>query len=794
VELPEVVTSLVLAPPRSVVSLSPDARTLLVARPHGPPTLAEMAEKELRLAGVHVDPLRHGESCRAYYIALTLLDVSDASQREVAGLPQPLRVDHFVWSPDGAWVALDLVQEHEHRLWLLDVRAASARPCGACRLNSVAGVPLEWMPDSQSVLCTAVPPGYGPPPDQGERAARLEEVVVYESGGRVVAARTFPDLLASSLDEELFEYYLTTQLMRVDLRGESQPLGPPGMWTHVVASPDGQFLLVRCWERPFSRRVPAAAFPARYEVWDRDGLQRTTLASLPLAEEVPPISNAVRPGRRWFGWRSDAPAELVGVEALDHGDPRRAAPHRDRLFRLEPPFDGPGEVLLDLELRLHSVAWCHGDLALVGETWWKRRRHRMWCLQPQRRGAAPRLLFDRSFEDRYNAPGHPMTRCDSAGHRRLVCDPSGETVFFVGAGASPSGSRPFVDTWHIPSGQVRRIWQSQPPWYDVPLQFLDAGCAQLLVTRESTDQPPNALLLTLAETPTGSPAGLRAIASSRMLTHFPHPTPALRDAKPEVLRYTRSDGVACFARLYVPPGYQDDAGRLPLLVWAYPVEYKDPDAAGQLTLSPFRFVPVYPWSPLIWLTQGYAVLYGPSMPVVGPDDQEPNDRLIEQLVDNAAAAVRAVVERGVADPERAAIGGHSYGAFMAVNLLAHSELFCAGIALSGAYNRTLTPFGFQTEDRTLWQAPEVYWRVSPLMHADRIRRPLLLVHGRKDENPGTWPQQSEWMFQALQGHGAVARLVLLPYEGHVYQARESLLRLAQEVFAWLETHVKHRGS
>jgi dipeptidyl aminopeptidase/acylaminoacyl peptidase len=179
------------------------------------------------------------------------------------------------------------------------------------------------------------------------------------------------------------------------------------------------------------------------------------------------------------------------------------------------------------------------------------------------------------------------------------------------------------------------------------------------------------------------------------------------------------------------------------------------------------------------------------MPVVGEGEVEPNDTFVQQLVQNARAAIDAGVARGVTDPERVAIGGHSYGAFMTTNILAHSDLFRAGIARSGAYNRTLTPFGFQQEQRTLWDDADLYMAMSPFFHADGIQVPLLLIHGAEDNNPGTFPMQSERLYQALTGLGGTARLVMLPLESHGYRARESVLHMLWETVAWLDEFVKH---
>jgi dipeptidyl aminopeptidase/acylaminoacyl peptidase len=303
----------------------------------------------------------------------------------------------------------------------------------------------------------------------------------------------------------------------------------------------------------------------------------------------------------------------------------------------------------------------------------------------------------------------------------------------------------------------------------------------VLTRRESVQEPPNYFYHNLEKNRTVQ------------LTGFPHPTPQLKGITKELIRYNRDDGLKLTARLYLPDGYTTADGPLPMVMWAYPREYKSADAAGQVTDSPYRFIRTSWSSPVVWLLRGYAVLDYPSMPIIGEGDEEPNDSFIEQLVAGAKAAIDEVVRRGVADPERIAIGGHSYGAFMTANLLAHSDLFRAGIARSGAYNRSLTPFGFQSEDRTFWEAPETYFAMSPFMHADKVDEPILLIHGEADNNSGTYPMQSERFYNALKGHGAICRLVMLPHESHGYRARESALHVLYETDRWLEKYVKNAG-
>ncbi|MBI1904500.1 MAG: S9 family peptidase [Planctomycetia bacterium] len=714
--LPQVLIDLIDAPKLPVVGLSPDRRWLLVAQPSDLPPIAELARRELRLAGLRLDPLNWGKGRGGHFAKLSLLEVDGGKEHSIEGFPRGARIAAAVWSPVAAHLACYLQDERACRLWLVDVASARARPLGDDRLNAVAGTPFQWHPDGRSLICRFVPPAHEPLPEPAPNVAPI----VQENVGRSTPGRTFQDLLRNEQDAVLFDHYLSSQLARVDLDGRVTPLAQPGAFTAADPSPDGQWLLVERLCRPYSYVVPASRFPRRIEVWSPDGGTTRLIADLPLADDVGVAMDAVRRGPRQVHWRADAPCDLA---------------------------------------------------------WWKTRRERLWRLRPDRAGAAPELVLDRSFEDRYGDPGMPLTKRNRAGERVLLRGPGG-CVYFAGGGDSPEGSRPFVDRFDLGTRQATRLWQCEFPFYESAVAFLDDARTLLVTQQESLAAPPNCFVRDLSRGPL------------RPLTRFPHPTPQLKEARRELLRYKRADGLECTARLHTPPGWTEDDGPLPALVWAYPREFKNAELAGQLTDSPHRFVRVFPYSPLLWLTQGYAVLEGPTLAIVGEGSKEPNDTHLEQLVAGAQAAIDEVVRRGVADPRRIAVGGHSYGAAMAASLLAHCDLFCAGIAQSGAYNRTLTPFGFQYEERTLWQSPDAYARLSPFYHADKIRRPLLLIHGQADENSGTYPMQSERFYQALKGLGKTARLVLLPHEGHGYEARESIVTVVGEVWAWMEKHVK----
>jgi dipeptidyl aminopeptidase/acylaminoacyl peptidase len=269
----------------------------------------------------------------------------------------------------------------------------------------------------------------------------------------------------------------------------------------------------------------------------------------------------------------------------------------------------------------------------------------------------------------------------------------------------------------------------------------------------------------------------------------PDPTPQIRGITKRLVTYKRADGVDLSFTLYLPPGYKEGT-QLPAVMNAYPLDYTDPRMAGQVTGSTKRFT-TFDWQDhLYFLLLGYAVIDDPALPVVG-DTNKIYDTYLEQLIAGARAAVDKAVSIGVVDRDRIGVMGHSHGALMTVNLLTHTDLFRAGIARSGAYNRSLTAFGFQNERRTLWEATDVYVKVSPYFHVNALKRPVLLIHGQADANPGTRTIQSELLYEAIRGNGGQARLVLLPFESHGYSALESNEHVAAEQIAWFDRYVKN---
>jgi dipeptidyl aminopeptidase/acylaminoacyl peptidase len=602
--------------------------------------------------------------------------------------------------------------------------------------------------------------------------------IVQENLGDKKPAATNPDLLTNPRDERLFEHYMMSQIALVGLDGKVAMIGAPALYVDSAVSPDGKLVLASWVHRPFSYRVAIDQFPTRTDVWTLDGKPVATIADLPLAENVPNENDAVRTGRREIAWRADAPATACWASALDGGEPRKPAPLRDRLECAAAPFTRPSG-LADLVDRFRSITWSSGKLALVVERRWKDRHTRTSILAPDDPAAKPRVLWDRSSEDRYSDPGVPLSERAASGQRVLRLTGKGE-LLLTGNGASSEGDRPFFDRLDLSTGKPERLWRSEGTQYAEVLAVLDRDGQDVLVTRESPTEPPQLL------------AHSFAARAERPLTHNTHPLPELAKVKKQLIKWKRKDGVELSGMLYTPPGFRPKQDRpLPVLAWVYPSEFKTASAASQVRGSPYRFVAPSWGGALFALTQGYAVVDNPSFAIIGEGKAEPNDSYVDQLTADAASMIDAVVALGVGDRDRFAVGGHSYGAFTTANLLAHTDLFRAGIARSGAYNRTLTPFGFQSEERTYWEAAAIYDEMSPFRFADKINEPILLIHGMADNNPGTFPVQSERLFAALQGLGARARYVQLPAEAHGYRARETALHVLWEEVRWLDAHVKN---
>lgn len=772
---PKAVTDILDVPPTPSLILSPARTHALLVEPQRYPSIAELAAPMLRLAGVRINPRTNGLHRTFFpirYVAYTLKRIADGQEWKLAVPPEP-NLSPPVWSPDGKHFAFTHTTANGIELWVGETETAKLRKLAGLAINAVSPEkPFQWMPDSRTLLCQRVPPERGPAP--APPAAPVGPTI-QESHGRAGAIRTYQDLLQNAYDEDLVDYYATAQLVLVDaLTGQTTPVGQPAIFATVSPAPDGQHLLVARLHRPYSYILPAFAFPREVEVWDLRGRLIYKLASLPLADQVP--VDGVPTGPRNYAWRPTEPATLVWVEALDDGNPKKKVPHRDRVLMLKAPFPAQSVELAKTEHRFAGLMWGErGGLALLSDYDRDRRWTRTYILNADDLQQPPRLLWDRNVFDRYADPGRPVFRTLPSGHVAIL--QYQDWLYLAGAGASPEGDRPFLDRLHLQTLKTERLFHCDDKSYEYFVDLLSDDGAKFLTRYENPTEPPNYFVRRAGE-PTRT-----------ALTAYPDPAPQLRAIRKQLVTYQRPDGVQLSFTLYLPPDYKEGERR-PTVVWAYPREYTDPGTAGQVAGSPYRFTTITGPSHLFFLTQGYVILDDAAMPVVG-DPETVNETYIEQIVTSAKAAIDKAVELGVTDPERVGVGGHSYGAFMTANLLAHSDLFRAGIARSGAYNRTLTPFGFQNERRTLWEAPELYVKVSPFIYANKINEPILLIHGEADNNPGTFPIQSERLYHAIRGNGGSVRYVTLPHESHGYLARESVEHALYEMLSWFEQYVKN---
>jgi dipeptidyl aminopeptidase/acylaminoacyl peptidase len=778
---PSAITQLVDAPNTPTVSISPDGKWMLLMEQPGYPSIDEVAQPELRLAGLRINPRTNGPSRSNFTTGLSLKSIDKGRVAEIKRMPPSPKIQYTSWSPDGSTIAFVHTTNTGMELWTIDVATATAKIHTSPSLNgAMPGAPYTWL-DNKSIIAAMIPNNRGAAPTTPTAPAGP---VIQANEGKAAPVRTFQDLLSNPHDEALFEHYANTQLMLINIaENTKQAIGNPGLIFDFSPSPDGKFLLVTTLQKPFSYIVPASRFPQKTEIWTTEGQVIRVMAQKPLMDNLPQGFDAVPTGPRSFTWRADAPATLYWVEAQDEGNPRKEAAIRDKMFFMSAPFSGVATEALSFTLRFRGVIWGTGNLAVATEGWRQNRRQITSSWSPDKPADSKAVLFDRSTEDRYNDPGNFVTKNNKYGRNVLLLSDTEDALFLTGQGASPEGNRPFLDRFELKTQQSKRLWNAQAPYYEVPVAILDAKKGSVITRRESTQEPPNYFLNNIYK------------AESFALTNFENPYSALSSAYKEIIRYKRSDGVELTGTLYLPAGYNKEKdGPLPVLMWAYPREFKSADAAGQVSGSPYQFIRLSWGSPLYWLTQGYAVFDDFSMPIIGEGDAEPNETFVSQLKDNAESAINTLVAKGVADRNKIAVGGHSYGAFMTANLLAHTDLFAAGIARSGAYNRTLTPFGFQSEERSYWEAPEVYFNMSPFNFADKIKTPILLIHGEADNNSGTFPIQSERFYAALKGHGATARYVVLPAESHGYRARESVLHTLWEMNQWLDKHVKNRIS
>jgi len=767
--------------PLPTAILSPSKQVLALSYRRAYPTIAELSQPILRLAGARINPNTNGPQRTANIYGITLKKISDGTETKVI-VPAQANLSNIHFSPDGTHLSFLNTKTNGIELWIADSTTGKSRMIsGTDRLNATTGDPCDWLRDNKTLICTWVPGMRGPVPAAPTVPAGPN---IQENMGKAAPAATFEDMLKTAHDDDLFEYYFTSQLGLIDIAsGRKTLLARPAIIDSVTPSPSSEFFLVTSIKRPFSHLIPMNGFPEDVEVWSRANQLARKIADVPSREGVP--LTGVQTGPRGIRWRPDEPATVIWTEALDGGDLKNKVPFRDKVMSIAAPFGGTPTEFAKTEWRFATVAFTEKGIALLSESDRASRRIRTWILE---NGAQPRKLWDRRQDAAYENPGTPVIRRDSGaggfggggfggGGATDSVMQTGDYIFLTGVGSSPEGDRPFIDRLNLKTLQSERLFRSDAKSYETVVAPLDDEAKAILTRYETPNDPPNYYVRDLSAN------------SRRAVTEFKDPQPQLRGVTHQFVTYQRKDGVKLSATLYLPPGYKPGT-RLPVIMWAYPREFGDPDSASQITGSGNRFTIVSGYSHMFLLLSGYAIFDNPTMPIVGPGETA-NDRYVEQLVASAEAAIDKVVEMGVGDRDRIGVGGHSYGAFMTANLLAHSRLFRAGFAESGAYNRSLTPFGFQSERRTFWEVPDLYAKMSPFWYANNVKDPILLMHGDADDNSGTFPIQSERFYMALKGHGATVRYVTLPFEAHGYAARETLLHVLAERLNWFDKYVKN---
>jgi dipeptidyl aminopeptidase/acylaminoacyl peptidase len=785
---PAAIEQLLESAPTPDARLSPDRKTLLIEQPATFPTIADVAQPRYRLAGIRFNPVSNGPSVERYDVSLKLQAVDAAIPKAIAGLPAKLKAVDAIWAPDSrhaAFVAHATAPAKGLDLWVIDVATSSAHRVGTIKLNAVLGAPCAWLPDSASLLCKTVSPTRGAAPKVSDIPTGPD---IEESLGKVSPAPTYEDMLKTTTDEDLFAYYASSDLTVVSLSGVTRTLPAKGLIERASPSPNGHYALVSIMHRPFSYTFPYERFPQITEIVPLKTGSVKVLLDRPAVDNLPISRDAVEAGPRDYEWRADAPATVAWVEAANNGLPMpKSAKVADTVYTLPAPFDGKPTVLYEAPMRLsrgggfggaRGIEWGNDHLVLVTMSRFSDRKQLTVAIDPSSPGNVV-TIYAGSSQDRYHQPGSPVTELNAGGHPVLKLTKDGQGAYFISPGASPKGDQPFIAIMPLSgddAGKEKILFRSSDPYFDEPVGLLSDD--KVLIRRESQTQSPNYFVAAFD----GS--------APVQLTHFPGRYDGIKMPTRQFLKYKRADGVDLTATLWLPSGYDKSQGPLPTLMEAYPAEFTSRATASQVSGSPNRY-PVFGGGSHVYMVQdGYAVLDSATIPIIGEDGKEANDTYVEQLVDGAKAAINEGVKLGVVDRDRVAVMGHSYGAFMTANLLAHSNLFRAGIAESGAYNRTLTPYGFQNEERTYWQDPKLYYEMSPFSYADKIKTPILLFHGEADDNTGTYPIQSERFYAALKGQGATVRLVFLPLEPHAYGALETRQHVLWEIDRWLNTYVR----
>ena len=772
---PKVMADLLLAKPTPGVSIDGKAEWILFSDRNPYPSIEELAMPEYKLAGMRINPNNYSPSRQTYVNSFSLKNIKTGKTSAVTGLPATLFAGNVRWNPSETKIAFTQTAQDRIDLYVIDVATAKATKINKQPLNAILGAGLMWVDDNTLIYQVATKPATAAP----KRPLAPKGPTIQENLGKVAPSATIQDLIKSPYDEQLFEFFATSQLVQ-NKGGVETPIGAPAIYSTISLSPDKNYLMVRTIKKPFSYLVSAYGFPSTVKIIDRTGKTVKVLAELPSSEVRPSGYDNVQNVPRGFDWRDDEAASVVWAQPLDSGLIKKNVEFHDGVYELKAPFTGASKELFKTKTRYAGVSWGNANLALVREMSRAKQSAKVSRFNPST--GVLETLYELNTTDAYNNPGQPVTEKNKFGRQVILTTDNGTKLLLNNTtGASPKGDLPFIAKFDLNTKKNEIIWRCQEGTFEVVTDVLDPQKLVLLTRRESKTEVPNYFVKNLV---------LRV--ADKQITNFTNPYTGMDGVTKQKITYKRADGVDLTGDLYLPKGYNKDKdGPLPTLIWAYPREFNSASDAAQIRGSENKFITISSGGPIFYVTQGYAVLDNAEMPIVAKEGKRPNDSFVEQLKLNAEAAIGKLSEMGVGDKNRMAVGGHSYGAFMTANLLAHTNLFKAGIARSGAYNRTLTPFGFQNEDRTYWQAPQLYYEMSPFSYANKIKTPILLIHGEMDDNQGTFPINSERLFNAIKGHGGTTRFVYLPYEAHGYRAKENILHMLWETNTWLDTYVKN---
>jgi len=771
---PAVMADLLLAKSTPAVDINSKAEWMLLTSRNSYPSVEELAMPEFRIAGLRINPNNFSPSRQSFINNLTLKNLKTGKTAVLTGMPLPLLAGNTVWNPGENKIAFTNTTQRGVDLYILDLLTFKAAKINKLPLNVVMGSGISWLDNETILYRTATKPASAAP----AKPLMPKGPTVQQNLGKASPSPTYQDLIKSPYDEQLFAFFATSQLTQYK-NGIQTLIGQPAIYLSVSISPDKKYLLEKTINKPFSYLVTSRGFPSTVKITDLSGKQVKLLAQLPSSEGTPSGYDNTQNIARGYDWRDDEAATVTWAQPLDSGLIKKKVNFHDAVFALSAPFAGTPKELFKTQTRYRGTDWGNATLALVQEGLRSKQTVKVSRYNPTT--GTLETLYELNQTDAYNAPGTPVTSKNRFGRSVILTVDNGTKLLLNNTvGSSAKGDLPFLAKFDLASKKNEIIWRSTEGTYEYVADVLDANKLVLLTRKESQKEVPNYfiknLVLRMADLP---------------VTNFSNPYPQLEGIMKEKISYKRADGVDLTGNLYLPKGYDKAKdGPLPTLIWAYPREFNSAADAAQIRGSKDRFTVISWASPIFWVTQGYAVLDNAEMPIVAKEGKKPNDTFVDQLKLNAEAAVNKLSDMGVGDKNRMALGGHSYGAFMTANLLAHTNLFKAGIARSGAYNRTLTPFGFQNEDRTYWEVPQLYYEMSPFSYADKIKTPLLLIHGDSDDNTGTYPINSERLFNAIKGFGGTTRFVFLPFEAHSYRGKENLLHMLYEMNNWLDTYVK----